>query len=70
MKLPTSDAIRDRINFAELLRSYGITLDGRGRGKCPFSDRHTNSDEIPPPSDDNFSFYMSHLWVNNTGRRL
>ena len=39
--------IKREIRLLDLLQEYGIDLDSRGKGRCPFFGRHKNGDIHP-----------------------
>ena len=42
-----SDQISNSITLLEILPIYGIEVDEKGVGRCPFRDRHKNGDKHP-----------------------
>ena len=42
-----ADAIKAKISFSDVLAHYGVSLDSRGWGHCPFPKNHKNGDANP-----------------------
>ncbi len=41
------DLIRDNVKLRDILPEYGIELDHKGDGRCPFGEQHRNGDAHP-----------------------